>query len=113
METSGTASDSAGTKGCVWDIRCGRVAAVGTFCQVHVKMSRHTADPAGGPGTYEPEEFTLRFPDKPVLDAHWSDVWTDSFKTVIDELLGEPKETTLAADLSLGVEVLRLAQICG
>ena len=76
-------------------------------------MSRHSSDSEGGPGSYEPEEFTLRFPDKPILDAHWSNVWTDSFKQSIAELLGEPKKETLAADLSLGVEVRRLAQICG
>jgi len=76
-------------------------------------MSKHSPDQSGGPGSYEPQEFTLRFPDKPILDAHWSNVWTDSFKQAVAELLGEPKEKTLAADLSLGVEVLRLAQICG
>ena len=112
METSGTACNEAGEKGCIWDIRCGRVASVGTFCQVHVKMSKHTTE-SNGPGTYEPQEFTLRFPDKPILDAHWSNVWTDSFKQAVKEIVEEPKKETLAADLSLGVEVLRLAQICG
>jgi len=75
-------------------------------------MSRHTNN-GDEFGTYEPEEFTLRFPDKPVLDAHWSDVWPLSFKQSINELLNTTTGPTLAADLSLGTEVLRMASICG
>jgi len=44
MEVSGTAKDSTGSKGCIWDIRCGRIAEVGTFSQVHVKMSKYVKD---------------------------------------------------------------------
>jgi hypothetical protein len=81
MECSGTAQDKNGKDACVWDIRCGRVAAVGTFCQVHVKMSKFT--PNSGMGEYTPEEFTVRFPEEPDVNAHWSDVWPKSFKSSI------------------------------
>jgi len=46
-----------------------------------------------------------------VQGAHWSDIWPLSFKASIDELLGEPKVDTLAADLNLGIEVLRMSEI--
>jgi hypothetical protein len=74
-------------------------------------MSKFT--PNSGLGEYTPEEFTVRFPEKPDVNAHWSDVWPKSFKSSIAELLGEHDEASLAADLSLGIEVLRMAEICG